>query len=120
MSRRTRRLLAEAAGIMELSVTEMETLEEEQLYIYFLLLLFMCGGGRWVDRSQEFCVEPDEFEMHFRLPSGDVEQVSGFRSWGRGRNLSWTHTRGHHQQIHGASNCGIACGDVVSRCRQKR
>ena len=44
MSRRTRRLLAEVAGIMELSVTEMETLEEEQLYIYFLLLLFVCGG----------------------------------------------------------------------------
>ena len=44
-SRRTRRLLAEVAGIMELSVTEMETLEEEQLYIYFLLLLFVCGGG---------------------------------------------------------------------------
>ena len=36
--------MAEVAGIMELSVTEMETLEEEQLYIYFLLLLFVCGG----------------------------------------------------------------------------
>lgn len=92
MSRRTRRLLAEAAGIMELSVTEMEMLEEEQLYIYFLLLLFVCGGGRWVDRSQEFRIEHDEFEMHFRLPSGDVEQVSGIKSWGHGRNLSWTHT----------------------------
>lgn len=48
MSRRTRRLLAEAAGIMELSVTEMEMLEEEQLYIYFIIICVWRGAmGRW-------------------------------------------------------------------------
>ena len=52
MSRRTRRLLAEAAGIMELSVTEMEMLEEEQLYIYFLLLNI---NLTWLYQEEKLC-----------------------------------------------------------------
>lgn len=83
------------------------------IFFYYYLV----RGG---NRSQELCFRHDEFEVHFRHPSGDVEQASGFRSRGYGRNLSWTQTLGHHQYIDGVSSCGIACGDLGSRCRQKR
>lgn len=89
-SRAFPRLLAEAVGLMELPVTEMEEVGREAVStLFYLIVICVCWEG-W--RSQEFGLGHDEIEVHFRHPSGDADRPMDIAAGVAGSELSWTYT----------------------------
>lgn len=84
------RFLAEAVGIMELPVTEMEEVGRGAvLTLFYLIVMCVCWEGC---RSQEFGFGHDEIEVHFRHSSGDADRPMDKAAGVVGSELSWTYT----------------------------
>lgn len=78
----------------------------------------MCWGDGC--RSEKFGFGHDDFEVRFRHPRSDAEQVSGYRSWGFRERAELDLQTGCHWQIGGVSKLEIVCGHLGNEYRQKR
>lgn len=109
------RLLAEAVGIMELPVTEMEGVGRGAVLTLSHCYWCVCCGPRVGVRcrSQEFGFGRDEIEVHFRHPSGDADRPMDVAAGVAGSELSGTHTPGVISKWTGLR------GHLASECRQK-
>lgn len=115
----TPRVLAEAAGVMELPVTETGNVGRGAvLDLFYFIIICVCWGDGC--RSEKFGFGHDDFEVRFRHPRGDAEQASGYRSWGFGERAELDLQTGCHWQIGGVSRLEIVCGHLGSEYRQKK